>query len=304
MKLSLKILTGLVGAFSLAVGMSYPTLAQTRQTPGTNPNPSIFNDPLYNNQQPNRQQPNIIVPESSDSMSLESIVSESPSFTIFNSLLRVAQQRGAELVTQLGSEDEYTVYAPTDQAFAALPEGTIRTLVQPENEALLEQILAYHIVPGEVSVSDQSNTMSQRTENSESVPGMENQPLQQSDRETATIVLDENAQPARGQETASAGHSGMGRTENRESVPGMQNQPLEQSDRETATIVLNEEAERSPMLQADGASGMRVNNARVIGTSIQASNGVIYPIDQVVLPPSVQTTLGFSPQPGSSNQAF
>lgn len=52
------------------------------------------------------------------------------------------------------SYDGYTVFAPTDSAFLALPEGTFRNLVQPENQALLMKVLSYHILPSEVKSSE------------------------------------------------------------------------------------------------------------------------------------------------------
>jgi uncharacterized surface protein with fasciclin (FAS1) repeats len=60
----------------------------------------------------------------------------------------------AELAELLGGEGPFTVFAPTDEAFAALPEGMLEELLKPENRELLVQILTYHVVPGAVT-SDQ-----------------------------------------------------------------------------------------------------------------------------------------------------
>lgn len=60
----------------------------------------------------------------------------------------------AGLVDTLSGEGPYTVFAPTDEAFAALPEGAIEKLLMPENQAILEQILTYHVVPGELTSGD------------------------------------------------------------------------------------------------------------------------------------------------------
>ena len=60
----------------------------------------------------------------------------------------------AELVEALGSKGPFTVFAPTDEAFAALPEGTVESLLLPENRETLVSILKYHVVPGRV-YSDQ-----------------------------------------------------------------------------------------------------------------------------------------------------
>jgi uncharacterized surface protein with fasciclin (FAS1) repeats len=56
----------------------------------------------------------------------------------------------ADLVTTLKGKGPFTVFAPTDAAFAALPEGTVENLLKPENKALLTKILTYHVVPGSV----------------------------------------------------------------------------------------------------------------------------------------------------------
>ena len=56
----------------------------------------------------------------------------------------------AGLVTTLQGKGPFTVFAPTDAAFAALPEGTVENLLKPENKALLTKILTYHVVPGSV----------------------------------------------------------------------------------------------------------------------------------------------------------
>ena len=70
----------------------------------------------------------------------------------FNTL--VAAVQAAELVDALKAEGPYTVFAPTDEAFAALPEGTVENLLLPENQAQLQAVLLYHVVPGKVMKSD------------------------------------------------------------------------------------------------------------------------------------------------------
>jgi uncharacterized surface protein with fasciclin (FAS1) repeats len=70
----------------------------------------------------------------------------------FKTLLKVLSQ--AELTQVLQGQGPYTVFAPTDAAFAALPKGAVDELLKPENRATLIQILKYHVVPGEVT-SDQ-----------------------------------------------------------------------------------------------------------------------------------------------------
>ncbi|MEL6679925.1 MAG: fasciclin domain-containing protein [Pseudomonadota bacterium] len=66
----------------------------------------------------------------------------------------VAAVQAAGLVDTLKGDGPFTVFAPTDEAFAALPEGTVETLLQPENKDQLVSILTYHVVPGKVMSSD------------------------------------------------------------------------------------------------------------------------------------------------------
>jgi len=66
----------------------------------------------------------------------------------------VAAVKAADLVSTLKSKGPFTVFAPTDAAFAKLPAGTIASLLKPENKAKLVAILTYHVVPGKVMASD------------------------------------------------------------------------------------------------------------------------------------------------------
>lgn len=66
----------------------------------------------------------------------------------FNTLVAAVQAAG--LVETLKGEGPFTVFAPTDEAFSALPEGTVETLLKPENKDQLIAVLTYHVVPGAV----------------------------------------------------------------------------------------------------------------------------------------------------------
>jgi uncharacterized surface protein with fasciclin (FAS1) repeats len=66
----------------------------------------------------------------------------------------VAAVKAAGLVDTLNSAGPFTVFAPTDDAFAKLPAGTVDTLVKPENKATLTKILTYHVVPGKISAKE------------------------------------------------------------------------------------------------------------------------------------------------------
>jgi uncharacterized surface protein with fasciclin (FAS1) repeats len=66
----------------------------------------------------------------------------------------VAAVKAAGLVDTLNSPGPFTVFAPTNDAFAKLPAGTVDTLVKPENKATLTKILTYHVVSGTISARD------------------------------------------------------------------------------------------------------------------------------------------------------
>lgn len=71
----------------------------------------------------------------------------------------VAAVQAADLVETLKGEGPFTVFAPTNDAFAALPEGTVEMLLEPENKDQLTAILTYHVVPGKVMSGDLSDGM-------------------------------------------------------------------------------------------------------------------------------------------------
>jgi uncharacterized surface protein with fasciclin (FAS1) repeats len=119
----------------------------------------------------------------------------------------VAAVDAAGLVDTLNGEGPFTVFAPTDDAFAALPDGLLDALLLPENKDTLVKILTYHVLPGEVT-----------------------------------------------------------------------------SDQVTAGDVATVEGQ-SVTISTDG--GVKVNDANVIATDVEASNGVIHVIDAVIVPPDV-----------------
>ncbi len=118
----------------------------------------------------------------------------------------VAAVEAAGLVDTLKGPGPFTVFAPTDAAFAALPAGTVEDLLKPENKDKLVAILTYHVVPGKVMSTDLSEGMTAKTVNGADV----------------TITLE---------------------------------------------------------------GGAKVNGAAISTADIEASNGVIHVIDQVILPP-------------------
>jgi len=66
----------------------------------------------------------------------------------------VAAVKAAGLVDTLQSPGPFTVFAPTNEAFAKLPSGTVDTLLKPENKKTLTNVLTYHVVPGRLSARD------------------------------------------------------------------------------------------------------------------------------------------------------
>jgi len=82
----------------------------------------------------------------------QDIVDTAVSAGSFNTL--VAAVKAAGLVDTLKGPGPFTVFAPTDEAFAKLPAGTVEELLKPENKSKLVAILTYHVVPGTVMAKD------------------------------------------------------------------------------------------------------------------------------------------------------
>lgn len=118
----------------------------------------------------------------------------------------VAAAKAAGLVDVLASDGPFTVFAPTNEAFAKLPKGTVESLLKPENKDKLVAILKYHVVPGKVMAKD--------------------------------VVKVDSAKTAQGSEVK---------------------------------------------ITLEGKT-VKVNNAKVIKTDLEASNGVIHVIDTVIIP--------------------
>ena len=161
----LKKLAGLVGVASVLMG--FPAGAQ-QQGGALNPTPSIFNEPPYNRRstEPNPETspatPTEPTPEASPSMPpAGEPTTETPSDTVvavaaandsFKTLTAALEAAG--LTQTLAGSGPFTVFAPTDEAFAALPQEAVQALMKPENKEILVKILTYHVVPGKVQSSD------------------------------------------------------------------------------------------------------------------------------------------------------
>ena len=85
----------------------------------------------------------------------------------FGTLLAAAEAAG--LVETLKSDGPFTIFAPTDAAFAALPEGTVEELLKPENKEMLASILTYHVIAGKVMSTDLTDDMEAATVNGDTV---------------------------------------------------------------------------------------------------------------------------------------
>ncbi len=80
---------------------------------------------------------------------------------LLSTLVKAVQ--AGELVETLQGEGPFTVFAPTNDAFAALPEGTLENLLKPENKDELVKILTYHVVPGAIMSTDLSDGQTAET---------------------------------------------------------------------------------------------------------------------------------------------
>ena len=73
--------------------------------------------------------------------------------------------KAADLVTTLSGAGPFTVFAPTNAAFSALPAGTVDNLLKPENKADLTAVLTYHVVPGTLKAADLKDGQKLKTVN-------------------------------------------------------------------------------------------------------------------------------------------
>lgn len=96
-----------------------------------------------------------------DAMSTKDIVATANAAGQFKTLL--AALKAADMESTLHGAGPFTVFAPTDDAFAKLPAGTVDTLLKPENKAKLQAILGAHVVAGKVMAADAMKLTSAKT---------------------------------------------------------------------------------------------------------------------------------------------
>ena len=104
---------------------------------------------------------------SAGAMKRQDIVDTAVSAGTFHTL--AAALGAADLVDTLKGKGPFTVFAPTDAAFAKLPPGTVESLLKPENKEKLRAILTYHVVPGTVRAAQVVNLTEAKTVNGQSV---------------------------------------------------------------------------------------------------------------------------------------
>jgi uncharacterized surface protein with fasciclin (FAS1) repeats len=109
----------------------------------------------------------------------------------------VAAVKAAGLVPTLESAGPFTVFAPTNQAFAALPAGTVDTLLKPENKGQLTQVLTYHVVPGRYDQMALENAIKSTPGGKVSLKTAEGETLTISDASGALWVTDQKGNTAR-----------------------------------------------------------------------------------------------------------
>ncbi len=103
----------------------------------------------------------VLLPPSDEAAESNTIVDVAVADGRFTTLVAAVQAAG--LVETLSGEGPFTVFAPTDEAFAALPAGTVESLLLPENKQQLTDILTYHVVSGKVMAADVVNLTSAPT---------------------------------------------------------------------------------------------------------------------------------------------
>jgi uncharacterized surface protein with fasciclin (FAS1) repeats len=165
--LALAKIIGIMGLTSTSLLMTIASQAQEVR----NTKPSIFNEPLYNR----GKKPSVTTPVTTPTPAATTVpaaptVKPTPTTPITEiketrNLIVLANANGsfktlikaltaAGLTDTLQGDGPFTIFAPTDAAFAKLPQDAVRDLLKPENKQILRQVLTYHVVSGKVLSSD------------------------------------------------------------------------------------------------------------------------------------------------------
>ena len=108
----------------------------------------------------------------------------------------VAAVKAAGLVDTLSGKGPFTVFAPTNAAFARLPAGTVESLVEPANKPTLTKILTYHVVPGRIT-AQQIAAMAARHHGTATLTTVEGEPLKFMKGSNGWVVVDAKGDRAR-----------------------------------------------------------------------------------------------------------
>ena len=125
-------------------------IAQSSGDGVLNPRPSIFNEPPYNRGTAPRETPRVTPP--TQTTETKNVVEVAESAGNFKTLIKALEAAG--LKETLQGAGPFTILAPTDEAFAKLPQDAVQDLLKPENKEILVKILTYHVIPGRVLSSD------------------------------------------------------------------------------------------------------------------------------------------------------
>ncbi len=159
MKTRIKLLTGILGLSAL---ISFPAIAQEKTENSVKDalngatesmNESMVESAPDSLSKPLQEGEKVEMPATTDTESTTSnLVEQAASNDQFQTLVKALEAAG--LTETLAGEGPYTVFAPTNDAFAALPANTLESLLQPENKEVLLQLLKYHVVSGAVPSSE------------------------------------------------------------------------------------------------------------------------------------------------------
>ena len=108
----------------------------------------------------------------------------------------VAVVKAAGLVDTLQGPGPFTVFAPTNEAFAQLPPGTVETLLKPENKGQLTTVLTYHVVPGHLTTADLKNAVKEAGGQA-TFTTVQDEPLTITEKGRAFDITDSKGQTAR-----------------------------------------------------------------------------------------------------------
>jgi uncharacterized surface protein with fasciclin (FAS1) repeats len=132
--------------------MGSPTMAPPATTvPATDPPTVVPATPTEPSARPGETTTAPAKGPDSPTATMGTIVEVASSNASFETLVTAAKAAG--MMDVLSSQGPYTVFAPTNEAFAALPKGTVEALLKPENRAKLRKVLSYHVVSGAVESS-------------------------------------------------------------------------------------------------------------------------------------------------------